>query len=170
MVLEQLSRKHNRAEFDCGVESINRFLRETARQQGERDLSLTQVLVETAGSPIIVGFYTMLMGEVASDIIPLKRIPAETMVPAILLAQFGVDKRFQGKRLGERLLYEALWQGLQAANQVGSTFVLNAVDEKARGFYLRFGFEELRDDPLHLYLPTKTARAIFAKSVTPHDR
>jgi hypothetical protein len=35
---------------------------------------------------------------------------------------------------------------------------VDAIDESARSFYLRFGFLSLEDDPLHLYLPMHEIR------------
>ena len=34
--------------------------------------------------------------------------------------------------------------------------VLDALNERARKFYLRYGFAELVDDPFHLFLPLET--------------
>ena len=35
---------------------------------------------------------------------------------------------------------------------------VDALHDRARAFYTHHGFEPLRDDPLHLYLLTATAR------------
>ena len=37
---------------------------------------------------------------------------------------------------------------------------MNAADEDARRFYLKFGFTALADDPKHLYLPMHVIRKL----------
>jgi len=160
----KLDRKHQRSRFDCGVESVNRYLRQTARQQGEKDLSLTFVLIEEDETRI-VGFYTLLMSTVTCSVLPAKGMPRHQGAPVVLLAQLGVDWRDQGKGHGKRLLYHALYQAMRAAEHVGClAVVLDAVDETARAFYLARGFRELTDDPRHLWLPMKTVRQLFPES------
>ena len=34
--------------------------------------------------------------------------------------------------------------------------VLDALTDRAKDFYLRYGFSELLDDPYHLYIPIST--------------
>lgn len=40
--------------------------------------------------------------------------------------------------------------------------MLDATDEDAKSFYARYGFQELTDDPLHLFLPMETLRMLVA--------
>jgi hypothetical protein len=37
---------------------------------------------------------------------------------------------------------------------------VHAIDDDARGFYLKYGFVPLRDDPIHLYLPMLVVRQL----------
>jgi hypothetical protein len=49
----------------------------------------------------------------------------------------------------------------QIAEQIGVRAVeVDAIDEMARNFYLKFGFKPLLDDPHHLYLPTQIIRTL----------
>lgn len=163
MIFARLSRDHDRKRFDCGVDSVNRYLRESARQQAEKGLALTFVLLEREESREIVGFYTLVMSSVSCSVVPAKGLPRHQSAPVVLLAQFGVDRHHQGRGHGKRLLYHALYQTLQAADHVGClAVVLDAVDEAARAFYLARGFQELSDDPLHLWLPISAIRDMFA--------
>ena len=162
MIFRKLGRRHDRKQFDCGAEGVNRYLRESARQQAEKNLALTFVLLETDESTEIVGFYTLVMSTVACSIVPAKGLPRHQSAPVVLLAQFGVDRRFQGQGHGRRLLYHALYQAMQAAEHAGClAVVLDAVDERARQFYLARGFQELTDDPHHLWLPMSAIRDMF---------
>jgi len=44
--IERLSPEHDRGGFNCGSEPLNRYLKETVRQHGERGISRTFVLVD----------------------------------------------------------------------------------------------------------------------------
>lgn len=167
MMFRKLSRRHDRAGFDCGVETVNRCLRQTARQDADRDLALTFLLL-TEESREIIGFYTLLMSTVACAIIPGRALPAQHSAPVVLLAQFGVGARHQGRGHGKRLLYHALYQALRAAAHVGClAVVVDAVDDRAREFYLARGFQEPADDPAHLWLPISAIRDMFAGPISP---
>jgi len=48
--IEPLGSSHDRAGFDCGVTSLNRYLRETARQHVAKGIGKTFVLVEDCRS------------------------------------------------------------------------------------------------------------------------
>ena len=77
-------------------------------------------------------------------------------VPVALIGRLAVDNSAQGQRLGETLLIHALRSAQRAARIVGIyAVVVDAIDEAARSFYLKYGFAELTDDHLHLYLPMK---------------
>lgn len=74
-----------------------------------------------------------------------------------LVGRLAVDVTARRARLGETLLIHALRSAQRAARIVGIyALVVNALDESAKNFYLKYGFQELSDDHLHLYLPVKT--------------
>ncbi|HDH17043.1 MAG TPA: GNAT family N-acetyltransferase, partial [Gammaproteobacteria bacterium] len=73
-----------------------------------------------------------------------------------------VDSRVEGQGLGARLLVEALKQILTASKKLAIIVVLiDAIDEKAKGFYLHFGFIELSGHDLKLFLPFETIDQLF---------
>jgi len=73
-----------------------------------------------------------------------------------------VDQNYQGQSLGELVLMEALHQSLIATKHVASFAVLvDAKDEEAARFYLKYGFIELPENKLKLFLPMKTIEALF---------
>jgi GNAT superfamily N-acetyltransferase len=163
MVFEALSKRHNRAAFDCGVDSVNRYLRESARQQISRGLAMTTVLLASPEDDEIIGFHTLVMSTVSCALIPVKGLPKNQSAPVVLLAQFGVSRDFQSKGIGKRLLYDALARALLASEQVGCLgVVLHAANDKAREFYIGRGFEELLDDPFHLWQPISAIQDMFA--------
>lgn len=88
-------------------------------------------------------------------------MPPECKVPIALLGRLAVDKSAQGQGLGERLLFDALFRAQQVASQMGTfALVVDALNDQAAQFYLRYGFKTLADDPRHLYLSIKEIRKL----------
>ena len=57
--------------------------------------------------------------------------------------------------------YDVLRRAEHLAGQVGIRAVeVDAIDDDARGFYLKFGFSPLVDDPNHLFLPVHVIRKL----------
>jgi GNAT superfamily N-acetyltransferase len=78
------------------------------------------------------------------------------VVPATLLARLAVDRSEAGRGLGKALLKDAFVRFLRAQEIVASRVLLvHAIDDDARQFYERFGFEASPVDKYHLYLLTK---------------
>jgi hypothetical protein len=56
------------------------------------------------------------------------------------------------------------------ADRIGIFAVdLFSKDDDAKGFYQKYGFIPLQDDPFHLYLPMATVRAMFVQAANPLD-
>lgn len=65
--------------------------------------------------------------------------------------------------MGELILMNALERSLQASQQVASSAVIvDAKDDRARSFYLKYGFIELPAIPNRLFLPMATIEQLFA--------
>lgn len=159
-VIAPLARTHDRAGFDCGSAELNTFLKNTARQHGEKGISRTFVLTED--TPAILGFFTLTLCEIGTDRLPGKyarKYPPHGL-PAVRLGRLAVSKKHQGKGYGELLLAEAIHRTLLIADHAGLIgLFVDAKDDKARSFYERYGFIPLPADPLHLFLPIATLRA-----------
>ena len=69
------------------------------------------------------------------------------IIPVTLLGQLAVDENFVGQNLGESLLYFALKTAFNMSKRVGTLGVMtHPLNENARQFYLRYGFEEIPGD------------------------
>lgn len=91
---------------------------------------------------------------------PKKGLP-KIDVPVVLLARLAVDRTVQGHGLGRLLLVDALRRAEWLARQVGMRAVeVDAIDDDARRFYLKFGFTPLAEDANHLFLPTHLVRKL----------
>lgn len=81
----------------------------------------------------------------------------------VLLARLAVDISAQGKGLGPHLLVEAMRKVAGAAREFGVfALAVDAKDEHAADFYRKYGFTELRDQPLKLLMTTKTIEKVLA--------
>jgi GNAT superfamily N-acetyltransferase len=77
----------------------------------------------------------------------------------VLLARLAVDVSVQGRGLGAWLLQDAMRRALSASEAVGMRLLLvHALDDNARRFYERWGFEPSPTDPLNLQMLFKDIR------------
>ena len=161
-IVELLQSHHDRATFDCGNTSLNNFLRHQARQNMDRHVGVTHVVVEAAGDTKILGYYTLVTRTIDRDIIPAKGLPSGP-IGVVLLGRLAVDIAAQRRGLGKRMLLRSMKQTLSAATEVGIfALVVNAIDDAAKGWYLGldWGFVQLLDDPHHLYISIKTLKQL----------
>lgn len=161
-VVELLQTQHDRASFDCCNASLNNFLRNQARQNMDRNVGVTHVVVATAGDTKILGYYTLVTRTIERVIIPDSRLP-NGPIGVVLLGRLAVDSSVQRSGLGKRMLLRAMKQTLIASIDVGIyALVVNANDDAAKDWYLGldWGFEQLLDDPHHLYISIKTLKQL----------
>jgi len=137
----------------------NRFLLRFALSSQQANAAQTYVGLADAE---IVGFYTLVVGEVAYADAPerLTKGLARHPVPLMLLARLAVSLAWQGRGIGAGLLKDAMRRTLQVADIVGiRALAAHAKDDAARAFYAHFGFVASPSDPLHLFL-TKDLRRV----------
>lgn len=154
--------RHDRSRFDCGVRSLNEYLRTSLGQHGRKDLTRGYVAADTDGK--FMGYFTLAAGRLSVSVLPERGgLPARMPLPTTLLARLAVDTSWRGRGLGAALLAYALRVAVEGAKTIASAVIeVDAKDDAARSFYARFGFRRLADDPLHLYLPMESARRAIA--------
>jgi GNAT superfamily N-acetyltransferase len=164
-VIEPLDKSHERGAFVCGNEDLDTFIKTLAGQYQRKRLGRTFVAV-AQGENRVAGYYTSAAGAVAIDSLPegaRKGLPKHP-VPTVHLGRLAVDRSCQGQRLGEVLLFHFLRQALETSRKLGVFAVdLWATDDRARTFYVKYGFLPLKDSAFHLYLPLKVVEQMFAE-------
>lgn len=154
--IEELSRQHQRDDFDCGKLALNDYLAKIAFQHSQKGLSKTFVAVDEDSPNIIIGFFTITSGEVSRDVLPkdeAKKLPNHPL-PIIKLARLAVNKTHQGQGIGKALFFEALTRAYLGYQVVGGVALfVDAKDEEAALFYRKFGFIPLPSYPLRLFMP-----------------
>jgi GNAT superfamily N-acetyltransferase len=155
---ESLNAVHDTSAFSCGVPSLDDYLVRRALHDQSAGKARTYVV---ARGQRVVGYFSLAASSVeprdAGD--RLAKGQGRQPIPVVLLGRLAVDAREQSTGLGEALLVEALGKAALAAETIGARAVLvHAVDERARGFYTRYGFEPSPTDPLHLVMLMKDIR------------
>jgi GNAT superfamily N-acetyltransferase len=156
---EALSRRHDRAGFDCGTAALNEYLQRYARQNHESGGAKTFVAVPPGSPNTILGYYTIAPGAMDFGKVPdaARRGLGRYEVPVFRLGRLAVSLARQGQGLGGELLVAAGARALTVAEAVGGVaLAIDAKDERAAGWYERFGALRLLDDPLKLILPLAT--------------
>lgn len=160
-----VSKKHERDSFDCGVAELDEYLRRYARQSEEQGFGRTHVAVYP-GENRVLGYFMLRTGEFDVSLLPeetRRRFPRYA-VPVVHLARLAVDRSVQGQGLGEELLLTALQTALDISRRAGAFAVeVLAISEGAKSFYVHYGFHELADDPLHLYLRMSLVASLLAE-------
>lgn len=157
---EPLSADHLLDGFQCGVESLDAWLTEYARQATTGASARVFVTVD-ATQKRAVGFYALAAAAISQDEATARaeRGQPRHPIPAVLLARLAVDVSVQGRGLGAWLLPDAMRRALSASEAVGMRVLLvHALDDRARAFYERWGFEPSPTDPLNLQLLFKDIR------------
>lgn len=154
--VELLTKSHNRKTFQSGQEQVDAWLKQSALQSQKKQLSSTKVLLDNESR--LVGYYTLATSQVDFSDLPsgvAKSLP-QRQLPIAVLAWLGVDRNFQDRGIGQRLLATAL----RDCHEASQTFafiavVLDCVDASSKAFYQRFDFAELPGYPMRLCLPFK---------------
>jgi predicted GNAT family N-acyltransferase len=160
--IRRLDKAHDGSAFNCGQPVLNEWLKDRAGQFDRRDLSRTFVATRP-DELLVLGFYAISTHRVIYDVLPsaeAKGLP-RLDIPVVLIGRLAVDQSARGQGLGALLLVDALRRSMQISEQVGIRAVeVDALDDTARNFYLKFGFRSLLDDSRHLFLPMHEIRKL----------
>ena len=152
--------KHNRKQFDCGIEPLNNYLKVMASQQEKKDNSRTFVLEDDSDDSLIIGFYTLTMTPIDLKSLPDKlHKKHQSSTSGGLIARLAVDNRYKGKGLGEWLLIDALRKLLFASDSVAFPVIIVDAKDDEKHFYERYGFQAFQDAENKLFITISDVRA-----------
>ncbi|BBW58075.1 GNAT family N-acetyltransferase [Klebsiella pneumoniae] len=152
--------------FDCGEEALNTFLKEHLKWQHDGQILRGYALVSGDTVPRLLGYYTLSGSCFERGMLPSKtqqkKIPYQN-APSVTLGRLAIDKSVQGLGWGEMLVAHAMrvvWGASKAVGIYG--LFVEALNEKAKAFYLRLGFIQLVDENSNLlFYPTKSIEQLF---------
>lgn len=159
-VSTRIEDRHDFDEFDCGVESLNRWLIQSARRAHQQDTARTFVWTEPHKNRV-VAYFAITPGQVNRLEEGLSRSASGGMerVPVFLIAKLAVDRSIAGRGNGRQLVLDALARVVQAANLSGGRLiVVDAIDDDAATCYRKMDFIPVGKNPRRLYMKAATAR------------
>ena len=147
---------HDRAGFDCGVEPLNRYLRQLAAQHRTKGIATTFVLVDADQPARILGYYALSAAALSFETLTdadRKGLPAYP-IPAVRIGRLAAATSARGQGIGELLLQNAIKRILLTRNTLGVyAVVVEAKNAAAEGFYRKYGFRLCDSHTRQLYLP-----------------
>jgi len=161
---EPLTVDHDVSTFDCGVDSLNLWLKRHALHAASSGSARTRVIRDNEHDRV-VGYHAMAAASISpaqATARAAKGMPRHP-IPAVLLARLAVDTDVRGRGIGAWLLRDAILRALSVSAELGVRVMLvHAIDDDARAFYLGHGFEPSPTDALNLQLLLKDARRSLA--------
>lgn len=160
MIIEEISRRHDRNTFDCGIPELNQFLQQQARQKNKKHISKTWAACFDSSPYTIAGYYTLTGYSVMTPPEHKDYNKYPHPLNAVKLARLAVDTANQGKRLGERLLVDAVCRTVLVSEQISAIgMFVDPMTSNVIPFYQQYGFLHVESEEhsgLEMWLPIKT--------------
>ena len=160
-----LDERADRANFSCGVGSLDEWLERQAGQAVRRRLASVWVAFPRDDLARVLGYYSLAPWQIAFENCPdalRKRLPRYPL-HVTLIARLAVASSAQGEGLGGVLLTDALKRAWSASEIVPvQGVIVHAKDDRAAAFYRHHGFLDFPEEALHLFLPMKSIAALFS--------
>lgn len=138
---ESLSDHHDLETFESDRPNLDRWLKQEARRADQAGTARVTVWTDEE-SGVVVGYFAIAPTHVAADgLSRTDRAGFSGPIPGYLIAKLALSRHLIGRGLGGQLLLDALETVAAAANVAGGRLVVvDAIDERAHGFYAHFGF------------------------------
>ncbi|SMB27038.1 GCN5-related N-acetyltransferase [Sterolibacterium denitrificans] len=144
------------ADFDCGEQALNEYLKRYASQDIKRGVARAFVASPAKQPQVVIGFYTLSAASIAAETLPekwRKKLPRYP-VPVALLGRLAVQRQFHGQGIGSILLADACKRVVAASKTLAvAAIVADAKSLQAAAFYQHLGFIELPGQPGRWMLP-----------------
>lgn len=153
---EPLTSRHRVDAFDCGEPLLDEWLRKRALGNQTSGASRTFVVADRSGR--VMGYYALAAGAVAHGTATRSiRRNMPDPVPVLVLGRLAVDRQAQRMKLGAALLQDAVRRAVGVSANAGiRALVVHALSERARQFYLHYGFQSSTLHPMTLMLRLPT--------------
>lgn len=148
--------RHDRQAFTSGVGELDEYLCRFAVQQSKKGVAVVRVLIDTDAPDVILGYYSLSAAQI--DAVQLDEQTKQKLprypVPCFRMGRLAAHSAHHGRGLGRLLVGCAVERCLAARKKVAAyALVVDAKGEKAKAFYLHYGFTPCRGNPMTLYLP-----------------
>lgn len=139
--------------FDCGDESLNKYLKTFAYLNDTNNLSKTFIAHD---GDTIIGFVTLCNAQIGFKEMPdgyQKEMP-KYPVPAVKIARLAVDTKYQNKGYGKELLLFTFKKIIQVSLSTGVKAVIVDAKEQSKMFYEKYGFIKIIGNTYILLIDT----------------
>lgn len=155
---EPLAEHHALDAFDCGVASLDDWLRRRAAQNQASGASRTFVASD-AGN--VVAYYALASSAIAPTAAPGRfRRNMPDPIPVVVLGRLAITRSHQGRGLGRALFQDAGRRVIYAAETIGIRGLLvHAISDEAKAFYLQLGLDPSPLEPMTLMTTVTDLRA-----------
>lgn len=146
--------RHDRAGFDSGEATLDRWIRQFAGQSRRQNTAATWVIADADGR--VAAFVSLAMSAIAHAGAPDELAKhAPDPVPALLIGRLAVDHRYTSRGLGTALVAHVLATAVELNEQAACKAVaVTAVSSIARRWWERLGFHPFDPASHDLYLLT----------------
>lgn len=161
MISKVLEKNHNRKDFSCGIDELDQYLKQYASQDVKKRLAVCYVV--TSHEDEVIGYYTLSSNSIDLSDIPddLSKSLRYAEIPVVIIGRLAVDQNYQGNKLGQTLLIDALKRIVEISALVGNhAVIVDPISDAAERFYSKFGFVSLKDSK-RMFLPLKTIIDLF---------
>lgn len=149
---EPLSAAHSVDGFSCGESVLDDWLKRRALANQASRASRTFVVTNREGQ--VMGYCALSTSAVAhADATGGVRRNMPDPIPVLVLGRLAVDHRAQGMKLGASLLKDAVNRSMAVSENAGvRALLVHALHDRAKDFYLKYGFGSSPTDPMTLML------------------
>jgi len=160
---QPLSINHVIDTFDCGVPSMNDWLKRRAAQN--QASGATRTFVCTDANDHAIAYYALASSAIAPAATPGRfRRNMPDPIPVVVLARLAVATSYQGQSIGRALFQDAGRRVIHAAEAIGIRGLLvHALSDDARNFYLNLGLDPSPLDPMTLMVTIADLKAALAE-------
>jgi GNAT superfamily N-acetyltransferase len=146
---QPLTAHHQIGAFNCGISSLDEWLKRRAQANQSSGASRTFVVCE---GKRVVAYYALASGAVSVAAVAGRfRRNMPDPIPVVILGRLAVNLSHQNHGLGHALFRDAALRVLQAADIIGIRGILvHAISEQAKTFYIALGFEPSPLEPMTL--------------------
>ncbi|WP_254849342.1 GNAT family N-acetyltransferase [Mycobacterium sp. GA-1841] len=145
--------------FDCGKESLNKWLLDDAARANRSRIAHVYVWTPLEERRVCA-YFALCPTEVVrkDDGLSSSLAGGYSRIPGYLIARLALDRSLHRSGYGEQLLVDALGKAV-AASEIGGgrLVVVDAVDAEAEAFYVHFGFSPVKNRPGRLVMKVSTA-------------
>ncbi len=159
LIIEPLNKNHYKSGFQCGTDALDTYLKKQAGQDIKRNISRVFVATYPGAPEKIIGYYTLSSLSIELNGLPstlVRKLPKHP-IPAVLIGRLAVRQASHGTGIGKLLIADAVKRVLSVSDQIAVyALVVDAFDNRAKAFYLHFGFTPLNDRQNRLFLALKS--------------